>query len=560
MIHKITIRYPDSELYCFSMMARRDTNRDKVPQPIEFNAELKAISDRYGAIYVDLYNVGIPSTDGIFDRYFPDLRVHPGVLGMDNVTSAVWTSMLHNSRFIPEGTELCQITSKLEGATSTSAPVISVQKGESYETTLMARARHDLDVKVTMGGVDITSECYADGKIYIESVTGDVVVEAKEFLSPDKFYSYRWELVNGEALGSIVSGGDQLNKITQIAGDITDGKNSKVQYSLGSEVMLLHNVPWTIEWCSEGTFKNASANGGVLLSYTDSTGSGSPYLFKCEKSIIAIGANEGGYHNYGIKLSDHGIDAAERHVYRLQNKVADDGSNMVYLYVDGALIGPMINHYQGTNDLGETSDWVSGKDLFFNFMGTNEHPLTNCSIEYLQIWENGAPVDDEPTLDPEPHVHSFKATVVEATCTTPGYTHYLCDCGYGYVADGVDAKGHFYTETVTAPTCTEQGYTTYVCENCKESYVDAYTEATGHSYDREIVDVECIKSEATYDSAAVFYKSCACGEIGEETFEYGDPLERPKEISVAVWVIAVLIFVSEIAMLVVLVNMKRRIR
>jgi hypothetical protein len=109
MIHKITLRYPDSELYCFSMMTRRDTNKDKVPQPIEFNRELKAISDRFGAIWVDLFNIGIPSTDGIFEYYFPDKRVHPGVLGMDNVTSAVWTTMLHNSRFIPESTELCEV-------------------------------------------------------------------------------------------------------------------------------------------------------------------------------------------------------------------------------------------------------------------------------------------------------------------------------------------------------------------------------------------------------------------------------------------------------------------
>ena len=41
---------------------------------------------------------------------------------------------------------------------------------------------------------------------------------------------------------------------------------------------------------------------------------------------------------------------------------------------------------------------------------------------------------------------------------------------------------HAYTPTVTAPTCTQQGYTTYTCA-CGDSYVDNYTDATGHRYD-----------------------------------------------------------------------------
>ena len=556
MIHKITVRYPDSELYCFSMMARRDTNKDKVPQPIEFNAELKAISDRYGAIYVDLYDIGIPSEDGIFDRYFPDLRVHPGVLGMDNVTSAVWTSMLHNSRFIPKDTELCEVTSVLEGATSTSPPVMSVVKGDSYESKLMARSHYAIDVKVTMGGVDITSDCYADGKIFIEKVTGDVRIEAKEYFSYEGLNSYRWEFINGENLGSVNSGGNTVNKITQTAGEITNGTFSKVQYELDTEIMLFHNLPWTVEWCSEGTFKNASANGGLLLSPGSDNVPNAPYIFKCEKSIVAIGVSSGSYHNYGIKLSDHGIDAAARHIYRLQNKIAEDGSNMVYLYVDGVEIGPMIHHYQGTNDTGETSDWLSGKDIFLGYMGTKNHPLTNCSIEYLQIWEMGAP-GDEP--EPDPHVHSYTTTVIEPTCTKQGYILYSCECGYGYIADGEDATGHSYAETVTEPTCTDKGFTTHKCEVCGDSYVDAHSEATGHVYDREILSSECVRSEATYDSAAVFYKSCACGAIGEETFEYGKPLERQMFASVAVWSIVVIIFIAEIVMLAVLRKIRKEI-
>lgn len=485
MIHKITVRYPDSELYCFSMMTRRDTNKDKVPQPIEFNLELKAISDRFGAIWVDLFDIGIPSTDGLFDRYFPDLRVHPGVLGMDNVTGAVWSAMLHNSRFIPEGTELCEVKTELVGATATTPPVVSVLKGDSFETKILKRNKYAVDVKVTMGGVDVTADCYNDGEIFIEKVTGDVLIEAREYMSKDGLYTYRWEFVNGENLFSIVRDGAVLNQITQTAGEIVDGRFNKAQYKLDTNVVLFHDMPWTLEWCSEGTFKNASANGGILLSATPEAPLTSPYIFRCEKSIVAIGVDEGGYQNYGIKLSEHGIDTSERHVYRLQNKINADGSNMVYLYVDGVEIGPMTHHYKGTAETGETSDWVSGKDIVLGYMGTKNHPLTNCSIEYLQVWESGAPeVDEEPRPDPDTHTHSHTDTIVAPTCEKGGFTLHLCECGEAYVSDPVGAKGHVY--------------------------------------DREMVDGRYLKSDATQTSPAVYYKSCVCGSKGEEVFTFGE--------------------------------------
>ena len=42
-----------------------------------------------------------------------------------------------------------------------------------------------------------------------------------------------------------------------------------------------------------------------------------------------------------------------------------------------------------------------------------------------------------------------------------------------------------------------------------------------HSFDREVTEPEYLKSEATCTTAAVYYKSCKCGEKGTETFEYG---------------------------------------
>ena len=41
---------------------------------------------------------------------------------------------------------------------------------------------------------------------------------------------------------------------------------------------------------------------------------------------------------------------------------------------------------------------------------------------------------------------------------------------------------HKWSNIVTEPTCTEKGYTTYTCADCKESYIDNYTNALGHSF------------------------------------------------------------------------------
>lgn len=44
-----------------------------------------------------------------------------------------------------------------------------------------------------------------------------------------------------------------------------------------------------------------------------------------------------------------------------------------------------------------------------------------------------------------------------------------------------------------------------------------------HVFDKEVTDVKFRKSAATCEEAAVYYKSCECGEAGTETFTYGSP-------------------------------------
>lgn len=70
------------------------------------------------------------------------------------------------------------ITYKLTDVISSNTS-LSILEGETYSTTLSVDTDYALDtVKVTMGGVDVTSSTYSNGVITVDNVVGDIVVTA----------------------------------------------------------------------------------------------------------------------------------------------------------------------------------------------------------------------------------------------------------------------------------------------------------------------------------------------------------------------------------------------
>jgi len=67
--------------------------------------------------------------------------------------------------------------------------------------------------------------------------------------------------------------------------------------------------------------------------------------------------------------------------------------------------------------------------------------------------------------------HSYKMTVTEPTCTTPGKRVYTCTTHEDETyEETIDALGHHFTAVeVVAPTYTSEGYTIYKCETCGET-------------------------------------------------------------------------------------------
>ncbi len=379
ILHKIGQAYPDAQVYCFTLLPRVNSTA----QPTAFNADICQLAQRFSACTVDLYNCGIRSNSDAFYTMMGD-TLHPDNPGMDAITNAfVSTMMKHN------GLSTVDVSFELENAVAMEGTTRTVVNGSAFETTLASLdASRPLEVTVTMGGEDITASCFSDNTVTIPSVTENVIITAKQ--GQREPMSFRWETQN-DALVSITSDGNEKNKLTMTHGTITDGVFSKTRFTMSQGINLRHDLPWCVEWKSAGTWTDTTD--GALL-FAESTTSSTPdayYLYRRHNSdFLAFGYSTGGkYYNYGVTFAGTGIDATAEHIYRLENRPAEDGSNMVYLLVDGEEAGPMNHHFIGGTDQKKTVDWVNGKDFHFSYMGTSPHTIGNCSIEYIQVWENG---------------------------------------------------------------------------------------------------------------------------------------------------------------------------
>lgn len=90
----------------------------------------------------------------------------------------VWAQLEGRIRALEEQNVPCSVRYSLTNVTSSSA-VSVIRKNMLYETTLTAAEGCELtSVTVAMGGVDVTDFVYADGKVTIGAVTGDVEITA----------------------------------------------------------------------------------------------------------------------------------------------------------------------------------------------------------------------------------------------------------------------------------------------------------------------------------------------------------------------------------------------
>ena len=122
--------------------------------------------------------------------------------------------------------------------------------------------------------------------------------------------------------------------------------------------------------------------------------------------------------------------------------------------------------------------------------------------------------------------HEFSAYVSDgnATCQADGTKTAKCTregCTETTTTRDIGSKkDHTFVATTVAPTCTSKGYTLYVCA-CSYSYFDNYVDTIPHVFDKEVARAEYLKQSATCAKPAQYYKTCECGKAGTESFNYG---------------------------------------
>ena len=125
-----------------------------------------AIADHYGVPYIDLRDSKATLAD------LPD-GTHPNAKGMECMANLIEEKMLEFCDLETGEHTVYTIRHQLANAKGTKRHIKGVDAGASFHEIITGKNKN---IKVTIDGVDVTDTCYKDGVIYIEKVTGHVVI------------------------------------------------------------------------------------------------------------------------------------------------------------------------------------------------------------------------------------------------------------------------------------------------------------------------------------------------------------------------------------------------
>ena len=260
-------------------------------------------------------------------------------------------------------------------------------------------------------------------------------------------------------------------------------------HELTETIRLYHDKPWILEYDIKtqryfvfSPLENYAAKSNLSLLHA-----GKEDVFfwtteffeitENERKELGLSTTEQLLRSYsGIQL-DSFLNLSPETIYTFtyENKINPNG-NMVYLTICNTKTGdvllddvPLNSYYKfeewsrKTTFANESGEFLSGKDLYINFIGNETYRLYADYFD-LRIWENGKDSESASCFE------AGKTT--KPTCTEKGYTTYTCSlCGYSKKADYKAALGHTFGEweTVTKPTAENPGEEQRKCKNCEHS-------------------------------------------------------------------------------------------
>lgn len=167
--------FPDAQLV--AVLPGRTAKYYSVSELRTGNALLAKVCEHYGVPYVNLF------TSKLMSSHMPD-GIHPDKEGMDIITDEVMKVMLEKCTVTAGESKTFSLTHELKNAKASMKYYRAVREGGSF-TEKLSSSYAGISVKVTMGGVDVTSSCYRERTVHIENVTGDIVITATGTDTPD---------------------------------------------------------------------------------------------------------------------------------------------------------------------------------------------------------------------------------------------------------------------------------------------------------------------------------------------------------------------------------------
>lgn len=313
--------------------------------------------------------------------------------------------------------------------------------------------------------------------------------------------AYHWTYdAENQAMLSDGSGTWLQNNATHYTNTTTNGTVHHY-FELDNTIRLYHNKTWVLEYdvSKPSRITLAPVNNAVTKIYPQIAQTSRTSVYVVTRDYLMAQAADGtmkrfhAYNYCGVKIGEqYKFSSAKTYTFRLENEVSEDGSNRIYLTAINTQTGeccldriPMDDFYyhggwmEDTPLLDDESTWLSGKDIYINYIGTRTAGFKAGTFD-LRIWENGIE---------NPHGSCWSEVQHAATCTEVGYILRTCSrCGCSEKVE-VPALGHDYETAVVSPTCTEQGYTSHTCVRCGDRHTDGYTDPQGHSYENAICAV-----------------------------------------------------------------------
>ena len=404
MLSRMVDTYPKAEIYCMLPTIWQDDMASGYTDALNtFNEGVRYLVDYFAEQGSKVYLVDLAKDCGLVNDpvvrdYYYCNDVHPGLAGMDMISTCVLSEIVEHSTKRVNDLATHKVSYNLSQTYAKAGLPRCIIDGQPLEVNMLPyTAGQEVELTVTMKDasgkvIEIPGGGVLGHSVYIPEVTGDVTVTANS--APKD--SFHWKLKNGYFAAATGIGYD-YNRATLKSGKYNSGEFQDAYYALDRSVTLKHDQPWVLEYKGGGTYA-----GGILLTSRDASAPtvGNTYIHINQSYVLFGYRTDVGYNNSGISwatiASKMGSSAGanyrtETHVFRFEN-VPNGTKNKIYLYVDGVKIGSMDSAKligSNANHASASSVNISGRDFTFNYIGSSTFPLRGCSMDYLKIWENG---------------------------------------------------------------------------------------------------------------------------------------------------------------------------